>query len=64
MLSREKRQTRDQIQMLSIEELVPKDHLLRDIDRAINFDFIYDAVGGDQQRPGGPRKEAVQRKRR
>jgi transposase len=30
--------------MLSIEELVPKDHLLRDIDRAISFDFIYDLV--------------------
>ena len=44
MLTREKRQTRKQIQMLSIEEIVPKDHILRDIDGAISFDFIYDLV--------------------
>jgi transposase len=30
--------------MLSIEEMVPKDHILRDIDRAISFEFIYDVV--------------------
>ncbi len=29
-----------QIQMISIEELVPKDHLLRKIDQYIDFDFI------------------------
>jgi len=44
MLTREKKQERDQIEMLCIEELVPKDHLLRDIDRAISFDFIYEEV--------------------
>jgi len=44
MLSREKKQTREQIEMLAIEELVPKDHILRDIDHAISFDFIYDMV--------------------
>lgn len=30
--------------MISIEDLVPKDHILRDIDMAIKFDFIYDEV--------------------
>ena len=30
--------------MISIEDLVPKDHMLRDIDMAIKFDFIYDEV--------------------
>jgi len=44
MLTREKKQTRDQVQMLCIEEMVPKDHILRDIDRAISFDFIYEEV--------------------
>lgn len=44
MLTREKRENRSQIQMLSIEELVPKDHILRDIDAAIDFRFIYDEV--------------------
>lgn len=29
-----------QIQMISIEELVPEDHLLRKIDQYIDFDFI------------------------
>jgi len=44
MLDKEKRQMRNQIQMLSIDEIVPKDHILRDIDRAISFEFIYDLV--------------------
>lgn len=29
-----------QIQMISIEELVPEDHLLRKIDQYIDFNFI------------------------
>lgn len=33
-----------QIQMISIDELVPQDHLLRKIDKYIDFDFIYDLV--------------------
>ena len=33
-----------QIQMISIEELVPEDHLLRKIDQYIDFNFIYDLV--------------------
>jgi len=44
MLSKEKKQTRGQIQMLCIDDLVPKDHILRDIDRTLDFDFIYDEV--------------------
>jgi transposase len=44
MLTREKKLTRDQVQMICIEDMVPKNHILRDIDRAISFDFIYDEV--------------------
>ena len=44
MLTREKKLERDQIEMLCIEDLVPEDHVLRDIDQAISFDFIYDMV--------------------
>jgi transposase len=29
-----------------LEDLVPKDHILRDIERAIDFRFIYDEVDG------------------
>ena len=36
--------TIDQIQMVSIEQLVPQDHILRKIDAVIDFDFIYDLV--------------------
>lgn len=35
---------RDQIQLVSAGDLVPKDHLLRDIERAIDFSFIYGLV--------------------
>ena len=44
MLTREKKQSREQVQVLCMEEIVPKDHLLRDIDQAISLDFIYDEV--------------------
>jgi len=36
--------SRQDIQMISIEDLVPKDHIVRDIDYAINLDFIYEEV--------------------
>ena len=35
---------RNQIQFVSADSLVPEDHLLRDIDRAIDFSFIYELV--------------------
>lgn len=38
------RKTTNQIQMVSIEQLVPQEHLLRKVDSVINFDFIYDLV--------------------
>jgi len=44
MLTKDKRETRGQVQMVSIEDMVPSNHLLRDIDKAISFDFIYDEV--------------------
>ncbi|MBQ9708459.1 MAG: IS1182 family transposase, partial [Firmicutes bacterium] len=43
MITKRKNNT-DQIQMVSIEQLVPQNHLLRKIDAAIDFDFIYDLV--------------------
>ena len=33
-----------QIQMISLDQLVPDDHILRKIDRYIDFSFIYDLV--------------------
>lgn len=44
MLNKYQDNTRREIKMISIEDLVPQDHILRDIDAAIDFDFIYDLV--------------------
>lgn len=46
MLTKYTRDHRDQVEMVlvPIEKLVPDDHILRDIDQAISFDFIYDLV--------------------
>lgn len=35
---------RDQIEIMSLEELVPEDHLVRKLDMAMDFSFIYDLV--------------------
>ncbi|KQL37252.1 hypothetical protein AN959_04285 [Psychrobacillus sp. FJAT-21963] len=34
----------EQLEMLTIEQLVPKDHLVRKLDAAIDFHFIYPLV--------------------
>lgn len=44
MLNKNEKRKTDQVQMISVEELVPKNHLLRKIDKYIDFDFIYDLV--------------------
>jgi transposase len=55
MLTKNADKKRDQMQMFSMEDMVPQNHLLRIIDRAINFNFIYDLVEDkysmDQGRP-------------
>ena len=54
---RDKERNQGQIHMICIDDLVPKDNILRDIDAAIDFTFIYDEVEGmysdyDGGRPG------------
>jgi transposase len=44
MLNKNKEDKRSQILYACMEDLVPKDHLLRDIDKAIDFSFIYELV--------------------
>lgn len=44
MMSKETDKKREQVQMMSMDEMVPQNHLLRDIERAIDFSFIYDLV--------------------
>ena len=44
MLSKNREAKREQIAMVCIDDLVPKDHILRDIDQAMDFSFIYELV--------------------
>lgn len=44
MMTREAARSREQMEMLSLDELVPKDHLVRKIEAAIDWSFIYDLV--------------------
>jgi transposase len=46
MYIKKSRSSQKQIQFLCLEDLVPKNHLVRDIDRAIDFSFIYEEVKG------------------
>lgn len=44
MLHKNQKKPTDQVQLVCIEQLVPQNHLLRKIDKYIDFDFIYDLV--------------------
>lgn len=44
MMGKKDKIDRSQMEIMSLEELVPKNHLVRKIDLAINLDFIYDEV--------------------
>ena len=46
MLNKRKTDNRNQIRMVCIEDLVPQDHLLRKIENAIDFGFVYDEAKG------------------
>ena len=44
MMTKDADKKREQMMMFSMDDIVPKDHMLRKIDRAINWNFIYDLV--------------------
>ena len=44
MITQNTEKKRDQLQIFCIDDLVPQDHLLRLIDKAIKWDFIYELV--------------------
>ena len=56
MMTQNTDKKREQIQMFYMDDPVPKDHLLRLIDKAIDRSFIYDLVedkySSDNGRPG------------
>ena len=44
MMTKNQINEREQLEMLAIEQLVPQDHLVRKLDAAIDFTFIYPLV--------------------
>ncbi len=44
MLKKKNRTITDQVESVSISDLIPKDHLLQAVEASIDFDFIYDEV--------------------
>ncbi|MDA6130638.1 IS1182 family transposase, partial [Escherichia coli] len=59
MLSKHNPIQRDQIEMVALDELVPADHLVRKIEAAINFSFIYDLVKDKYSEKGRPSIDPV-----
>ena len=44
MLNKKETSSRNQIRIVSIEDLVPQDHILQKIEKAIDFGFMYEEV--------------------
>jgi len=53
MLTKKDLLKRNQMEFAALEELVPKEHLLRQVDQSINLDFIYDLVGDTYSEDNG-----------
>src|SRR5690606_37808076 len=59
MLSKHNPIQRDQIEMIALDELVPANHLVRKIEAAIDFSFIYDLVKDMYSEVGRPSIDPV-----
>lgn len=59
MLSKHNPIQRDQIEMIALDELVPADHLVRKIEAAIDFSFVYDLVKDMYSEVGRPSIDPV-----
>ena len=44
MMTQNADKKREQVQFLCMDDMVPQNHLLRIIDKAIDWNFIYDLV--------------------
>lgn len=59
---RERREKPQKLDIVILEQLVPKDHLLRRIDEAVDFSFIYDLCAplycADNGRPAIDRRSS------
>lgn len=59
MMKKQSIEGRNQFAMLTIDDRVPKDHLVRKIDAAIQFDFIYPIVEPTYSTHGRPSIDPV-----
>ena len=59
MLSKHNSVQRDQIEMIALDQLVPTNHLVRKIEAAIDFSFIYDLVKDMCSEVGRPSVDPV-----
>ncbi|EAC2340938.1 IS1182 family transposase [Listeria monocytogenes] len=59
MMTRRTIDSRNCFEIVSIEDLVPKDHLVRKVDKALNFDFIYPLVESMYSSQGRPSIDPV-----
>ncbi|MFT9495835.1 MULTISPECIES: IS1182 family transposase [Bacillota] len=59
MLSKKSLAARYQVEMAAVDELVPQDHLVRKLEAAIDFSFIYDRVRDLYSEVGRPSIDAV-----
>ena len=59
MLSKHDSIQRDQLEMITLDQLVPANHLVRKIEAAIDFTFIYDLVKDMYSEIGRPSIDPV-----
>ncbi|MBC2277634.1 transposase, partial [Listeria welshimeri] len=59
MLSKHQQQARNQLVAISLDDLVPEDHLVRKVDKVIDFDFIYPLVKHTYSHTGRPSVDPV-----
>lgn len=59
MMSKHSKNGRNQFSMVTVDDLVPKDHLVRKIDAALDFEFIYPIVEATYSHLGRPSIDPV-----
>ena len=59
MLSKHNSIQRDQVEMIALDQLVPENHLVRKMEAAIDFSFIYDLVKDTYSEVGRPSIDPV-----
>jgi transposase len=59
MMTKNQINEREQLEMLTIDQLVPEEHLVRTLEKAIDFSFIYQMVEGLYSKNGRPSIDPV-----